>query len=256
MTGETLAILLPLFLVVGALYASVGHAGASGYLAVMAMLSIAPEAMRPTALSINVLVAAIAFAQFARAGHFRWRLFWPFALSSMPAAYLGGRLALPTHALKVSIGVVLLFTAARMAWIGLRASKPGAGPGAGSTNEFRPPATWGALLIGAAIGIVSGITGTGGGIFLSPLLILLRWSDTKRTAAVASLFVLVNSLAGLAGLAHSGWTPGPELAWMALAAGVGGAAGSWFGSRRAPSRVQNVLLACVLVVAGIKLVTT
>jgi uncharacterized membrane protein YfcA len=243
---EHLLILAALFLVVGALYSAVGHAGASGYLAVMALVGVDSTVMRPTALSINVLVAIIAFVQFARAGHFGWRLFWPFALASVPAAFLGGRFQVPADALRIAIGVVLLISAAHMAWTSRRTAPPKDPP--------REPALPAALGCGGAIGLVSGLTGTGGGIFLSPVMLLFNWADIKRTAATASLFILLNSMAGLAGMASSGWKPGPWLAVLAGAACIGGLVGAYVGSRRLANRPLRMLLACVLLIAGVKLV--
>ena len=248
MTDGTLMLLASLFVLVGALYASVGHAGASGYLAVMALVGVEAGVMRPTALSINVLVATITFAQFARAGHFSWRLFWPFAVASMPAAFFGGMIPVPPGPLKIGIGVVLLLSAGRMVWTSVRPPKAGAVP--------REPALPVALGSGGVIGLVSGLTGTGGGIFLSPVMIVMNWADMKRTAATASLFILVNSIAGLGGLATKGWTPGKDLAILAAAACVGGAAGAYFGSRVADPKTLRLLLAAVLLVAGVKLVAT
>lgn len=246
MPADALPILVACFLIVGALYAAVGHAGASGYLAVMALISIAPEVMRPTALAINVLVATIAIVQFARAGHFNWPLFWPFAATSIPAAFVGGMIRLPAHALKVAIGVVLLLTAFRMAWVALNPPASKAGPS--------PPRAPVALTVGGVLGLVAGLTGTGGGIFLSPVMLLCNWADTKRTAATAALFILLNSAAGLTGLASAGWRPTPSLAVLATAACIGGLIGSTLGSRRATPRVLNIILAAVLLVAGAKLV--
>lgn len=249
MPTETLLILAPTFLIVGALYASVGHAGASGYLAVMALLSLAPGVMRPTALAINVLVAAIALTQFARAGHFSWRLVWPFLVASIPMAFLGGTISLPDRPLKIAIGIVLLLTALRMAAMAYRKPVP-----AGTPTATRPPALPAAVATGGVLGLVSGLTGTGGGIFLSPILLLARWADTKRTAATSACFILANSLAGLGGLAKAGWTPKPWLAVLAAAACVGGLIGASFGSRRATPRTLNALLAGVLLIAGAKLI--
>ena len=250
MHADTLTILAALFLIVGALYASVGHAGASGYLAVMALVGgIEAAVMRPTALSINVLVATIAFTQYARAGHFSWALFWPFAAASIPAAYLGGLVRLPQHALKAAIGAVLVLSAARMAWVVLRSpAQPAAPP------EPRPPSVPLALTVGAALGFLAGLTGTGGGIFLSPVILLMGWAGPKRTAATSSLFILVNSVAGLAGLASRGWTP-PSYIWILAACAVtGGTIGATLGSRRATPRTLNAILAAVLLIAGAKLV--
>ncbi|MCC6970617.1 MAG: sulfite exporter TauE/SafE family protein [Phycisphaerales bacterium] len=251
MTTDSIAILAPLFFVVGALYASVGHAGASGYLAVMALLSLAPELMRSTALAINVLVAAIAVAQFARTGHFSWSLTWPFAVSSIPAAFVGGLIELPPRPLKIAIGVVLLLTALRM---GVSAARR---PGATThSHAARPPSRTVALAVGSVLGLISGLTGTGGGIFLSPLLLLAHWADTKRTAATSACFILVNSVAGLGGQIGAGWTPQPWLAILASSACAGGLVGARFGSRRATPRELNALLAGVLLVAGGKLLAT
>lgn len=246
MPADTLAILAMLFLVVGALYASVGHAGASGYLAVMALVGVEAAVMRPTALSINVLVAAIAFTQFARAGYFSWALFWPFALASIPAAFLGGLIQLPQHALKVAIGVVLVLTAVRMAFVAWRPPK--------AVLQPRPPSIPVALAVGSGLGFLAGLTGTGGGIFLSPVILLMGWADPKRTAATSSLFILVNSVAGLGGLASRGWTPPNSLWLLAACAGAGGITGATLGSRKATPRTLNVLLAVVLLIAGAKLV--
>lgn len=247
MPSDTLTILVPLFLVVGALYASVGHAGASGYLAVMALLSVAPDFMRPTALAVNVLVATIAAFQFWRAGHFSWLLFWPFAVASIPCAYVGGALILPVHTVKFAIGIVLLLSAARMVWMAAR-------PPTHSALATRPPVLPIALIAGGVLGFVAGVTGTGGGIFLSPLLLLMRWADVKRTAATSALFILVNSVAGLAGQVDKGWRPDASLAWLAGAACIGGVVGSYIGARRASPRALIVLLGAVLAVAGVKLV--
>lgn len=246
MPADALPILALLFLLVGALYASVGHAGASGYLAVMALMGVETAVMRPTALSINVLVAAIAFTQFARAGHFSWRLFWPFAAASMPAAYVGGLLRVPQDTLKLAIGMVLVASAARMASIAWRPRKGAAQP--------RPPSIPLALTVGAGLGFLAGLTGTGGGIFLSPVILLMGWAEPKRTAATSSLFILVNSLAGLGGLASRGWTPPASLWLLAACAVAGGVTGATLGSRRATPRTLNTLLAAVLLIAGAKLV--
>jgi len=246
MPADSLPILAVLFLIVGALYAAVGHAGASGYLAVMALMSVDAAVMRPTALSINILVATIAFVQFARAGHFRWGLFWPFAAASIPAAFLGGLVQLPAHALRVAIGVVLVLTAVRMAYVAWRPPT--------AAHKPRPPNLPAMLAVGAVLGLVAGLTGTGGGIFLSPVLLLMRWADPKRTAATASLFILVNSVAGVAGVVADGWTPPASLWPLAACAAVGGLAGASVGSRKATPRNLNVVLAAVLVIAGAKLV--
>jgi uncharacterized membrane protein YfcA len=236
-------ILAALVLGVALLYSSVGHGGASGYLAVMALMGLAPAVMRPTALALNILVAGLGTWHFARAGHFSWRLFWPLAATSIPFAALGGALALPDHLYKWVVGAVLLVAAVHLFRTAARAHHPG----------VRPPPWWLALVAGAALGLLSGLTGVGGGIFLSPLLLAAGWAGARETAAVSAAFILVNSMAGLGGFASArGDLPGAEIAILGLAAGVGGFAGSRLGSRRLARPTIRRILALVLVLAGIK----
>lgn len=239
-----LALLLGGIVVIALLYSSVGHAGASGYIAVMTLFGLAPQFIRPTALVLNILVACIAAVQFWRARHFSWNLFWPFALLSVPAAYIAGSAHLASAILKPLIGGVLLFSAARLFFR------------YGDAADIAPPQAPTAVAIGAGLGFLSGLTGTGGGIFLTPLLLFCRWALTRQAAAVSAVFILVNSIAGLAGYAMSG-QPVPIVAWpLALAAIVGGAIGSQLGSRHFPVRTISLLLASVLVIAGCKLILT
>jgi len=239
--------LVLLFLAVGLiafLYSTVGHAGASGYIAVMTLWGIAPTTIRPSALVLNILVASIGAFQFWRAGHFSWKLFWPFALLSIPAAYLGGYLQPSASVLRILIGVVLLFSAARLV---LRRSDP---------PETFAPSRPTSISVGAGLGFLSGLTGTGGGIFLTPLLLFCRWAHIRQAAAVSALFILVNSVAGLIGYftkVHS--VPSLGLT-LALAAIIGGIVGSHLGSRRFAVRVISLFLATVLLVAGTKLIFT
>jgi len=236
-------VVLPVLIFLAALlYSSVGHAGASGYLAAMALCGIAPAQMKPAALVLNILVAVIGTIQFVRAGHFQWRLLWPFVIMSIPCAYLGGRVDLAPHIYRPIVAVVLIASAIRMAWIVRRADDVGP-----------PPTLRVALPVGALLGLVSGLTGVGGGIFLSPLFIFCRWAGTKGTAAVSVTFILVNSIAGLLGHAGASRSLPPHLATWAVAAVAGGAIGSWLGSRRAAPPVLRGLLVAVLVVAGGKL---
>lgn len=228
--------------VVALLYSSVGHAGASGYIAVMTLFGLGVEVIRPTALALNILVAAIGFIQWWRAGHFVWALFWPFALLSVPAAFFGGWLDVPSGYLKILIGLVLYFSAWR-----LLCRK-------GDPAETHRPARPVAVAGGAGIGFLSGLTGTGGGIFLTPLLMFCRWAKVKEAAAVSSLFILANSSSGLAGYVQSGREL-PGFAWsLAAVVAAGGFIGSRLGSRHLPPRGISVLLAAVLLVAGTKLV--
>lgn len=231
-------------LVIAFLYSSVGHAGASGYIATMALFSIAPNVIRPTALVLNILVASLGSFQFWRAGHFKWQLFWPFALLAIPGAYLGGYLQLPMSILRMIIGLVLLFSAARLFF---RKKDP---------EVIREPPFVAALGLGGAIGFLSGLTGTGGGIFLTPLLLFVSWARTKEASAVSALFILANSISGLIGFVRAKQAI-PSLAFsLALAALVGGGIGSYLGSRRFPIRTIAILLASVLVIAGAKLIFT
>jgi hypothetical protein len=232
-------------LVAAFLYASVGHGGASAYIAAMAIAGVAPAEMRPVALQLNVLVSAIATYKFWRAGYFRWSLFWPFAVVSIPAAYLGGAITLPGTAYKVLVGLVLLYAGWQLWWSAgrgeeLRASRP-----------LRVPL---AMAIGGVLGVLSGLTGVGGGIFLSPLLLLSGWAGTKQTSATSAPFILVNSIAGLAaGLVRNPVLP-PDYAWWLMGAVLlGGWAGAEYGSKRFANPVIRRMLAAVLAIAGGKM---
>ena len=239
--------LILLFLAIGLiafLYSSVGHAGASGYIAVMTLWGIAPTVIRPTALVLNILVASIGAFQFWRAGHFAWKLFWPFALLSIPTAYFGGHLQPSASILRILIGLVLIFSALRLIF---RRNDPA---------DLRTPSKPTAISVGAGLGFLSGLTGTGGGIFLTPLLLLCRWAHIRQAAAVSALFILVNSIAGLTGYftaVHS--IPSLGLV-LAVAAIIGGTLGSHLGSRHFPLRTISLLLATVLIIAGAKLIFT
>jgi len=228
-------------------YASVGHGGASAYIAAMALAGVAPAEMRPIALLLNILVSSLGTWKFQRAGHFRWRLFWPFALVSIPMAYLGGAITLPGQAYKILVGAVLLYAA----WQLWRSAKRGE-----EMREVRePPLGW-AMAIGAAMGLLAGLTGVGGGIFLSPLLLMLGWAGTKQTSAVAAPFILVNSLAGLAAVFVAKSTAMPSYAWaLAPAVVVGGWLGAEYGSRRFANPVVRRVLAVVLGLAGAKMIS-
>jgi uncharacterized membrane protein YfcA len=240
-SGEFLLLAAAIF-VIALLYSSVGHAGASGYIAVLTLFGFGVEVIRPTALTLNILVAAIGFIQWWRGGHFVWSLFWPFALLSVPAAFLGGWFYVPAHYLKILIGLVLWFSAWRLLY---RKEDP--------LDIARPPRPR-AIASGAGIGFLSGLTGTGGGIFLTPLMLFCRWAKVKEVAAVSSLFILVNSSSGLAGYVKSGREL-PDFAWpLAVVVAVGGFIGSRLGSRHLPARGIAILLAVVLVIAGTKLV--
>ncbi|MSU57371.1 MAG: sulfite exporter TauE/SafE family protein [Pedosphaera sp.] len=241
---DTLLLALLIF-VAALLYSSVGHAGASGYLAAMALFNLAPDVMKPTALVLNLVVATVGTIRFARAGHFAWNIFWPFAVTSIPCAFLGGWLKLPMTTYKIILGGVLIFAAARMAF---KVADHAAGP--------KPLPLVPALFSGAALGLLSGLTGVGGGIFLSPLLLLLRWADVRKTAGVSVAFILVNSASGLLGHLASVRNVPHEIIWWAPAALIGGLLGSELGSRRLAPMTMRRLLAVVLVVAGVKMLAS
>lgn len=244
MTPELVGYLTLGIFAIALLYSSVGHAGASGYIAVMSLLSVAPATIKPTALTLNILVASIGTWQFWRAGHFSWRLFWPFALASVPLAYLGGYLNLPAAVFKLVVGLILLYSAARF----LLRPPP--------EFDIKEPRLGLALLAGGGIGLLAGLTGTGGGIFLTPLLLFMHWAKTKTAAAVSALFILLNSVAGLLGnITSTQKFPAFALVLLAAAA-VGGAIGSYFGSRRFDPDVIKRCLAVVLLIAGCKLIFT
>ena len=243
MEAAAILIILAIF-VVAVMYSSVGHGGASGYLAVMAFLAVAPEVTRPTALVLNLFVASIGTYQFWRAGYFSWRIFWPFALTSIPFAFIGGMIHLPTQIYKIVLGVVLMLAALRLAWR------------LAPTDNIKEPRLLIALAIGAFIGLLSGLVGVGGGIFLTPVLLLMSWSETKTAAGVSAMFILVNSMAGLFGQYSKGALdvlPTEVCIWIAAAV-VGGMLGSTFGAKRFDSLTLRRVLAVVLLFAGVKLI--
>ncbi|MCC7401893.1 MAG: sulfite exporter TauE/SafE family protein [Chitinophagaceae bacterium] len=243
MPGEIL--FFSLLFIVALLYSSVGHGGASGYLALMSFFSFSPETMRPTALLLNTFVSLIAFIQYYRGGHFRWQLFWPFAIASIPSAFLGGLITVDAHVYKIILGVLLLFPVVRLGGLKFNEEK----------NTAKQNFT-ASLLIGASIGLLSGMIGIGGGIILSPVILLLHWANMKQTAAVSALFILVNSLSGLAGLFTKEFHFSTEMAWMIVVAVSGGVTGSYFGSLKVGGEILKKILAAVLLIASIKLLFT
>ena len=247
MSADQAILLGGLFLAAAVLYSSVGHGGASGYLAAMGLAGLAPAIMRPTALVMNIAVASISLVKFTRACGFRWRLFLPFAITSMPMAYVGGRVQLPVRWFGILVGAVLLFSALRLFLENMTERvQPRAVSG--------PPPVLLALVIGAGIGLLSGMTGVGGGIFLSPLLVLLGWASVRDSAAPTAAFILINSIAGLLGLLTRQPTlPEPLPFWVAAVI-VGGLVGASFGARRLGNRALRQALAVVLVIAGGKMI--
>ena len=226
------------------LYSSVGHGGASGYLAVMALFGLDPALMKPAALIMNVFVTLLVLSRLSRAGHFNWRLFIPFIIGSIPMAFIGGALTLNSGAYKVIVGLALILAMWRMLVV------------VENNDRTTMPKIWVALPVGGFLGFVSGLTGVGGGIFLSPLLLLFNWTNMRGSAAIAAAFILINSIAGIAGYATtaSQWPGGiPVLVVTAL---VGGIIGSELCLRRlAPNQLRKVL-AIVLAIAGAKMIAT
>jgi uncharacterized protein len=232
-----------LILIIALLYSTVGHAGASGYLAVLALFGMSPIVMKPTALSLNVLVALIGTVRFARAGFFSWRTFWPFAVASIPLSLIGGSLTLSVPIYKSIVGAVLIYSAVRLFF----------DAGAADARKTSLVPVWLALILGAGIGLLSGLTGVGGGIFLSPILLLMGWAKTKEASGVSAAFILVNSIAGLMGNAAAlSYVPAGITYW-APAALIGGWIGTEMGTRLLPVSGIRRWLSAVLGLAGLKL---
>jgi uncharacterized membrane protein YfcA len=239
-----LELLLAFCMLLGAiLYTSVGHGGASAYLALMALFGVAPAVMRPTALALNILVVSVASFRYVRADLFRWRALWPFLVGSIPFAFLGGSIELPGVYYRPVVGVVLLLGAARLLW-----------PAEFSANrEPRDPPVWASVLWGAGIGLLSGLTGVGGGIFLSPLLLFLGWSATKIASGIAAFFILANSVAGFLGNVAAVKALPPDLPLFGAAVLLGAIVGTTIGIRLSPPVVLKAL-GLVLLIAGVKLI--
>ena len=238
---DTLVLTLLIF-IAAVLYSSVGHAGASGYLAAMALFQLAPAQMRPTALILNLAVATVGAIQFARAGCFSWNTFWPFAIFSVPCAFVGGFWKLPDGIYKIVLGLVLLFAAWRLAFK----------QSAHAPDQLKPIPFSSAMFCGVPIGFLSGLVGVGGGIFLSPVLVLFGWATPRITAGVSVVFILVNSAAGLLGTFCSGKSISAHanIAWWIPAVLLGGFIGSWLGSHHLAPMMMRRMLAVVLVIAG------
>jgi uncharacterized protein len=242
---SSLLLLLLLLSLVAFLYSSVGHGGASGYLAIMAIMSVAPAMMKSSALVMNLAVSLFSFIGFYRAGHFRLKLFLPFALASIPMAFLGGTMTLSDSIYKKILAVCILFSIVRLIYK------------FDDSENNRPIPTWAGVLSGGLIGLLSGMIGIGGGIILSPLMLLMRWANLKETAAVSALFIFVNSLSGLYGQLQKGGINLPEnMQWAVLATIIGGLAGSYFGSQKFNVPTLKKLLAVGLVIACLKLIFT
>lgn len=237
-------ILIPVCLMIVAfLYASVGHGGASGYIAVLTLFGISLAAYKPVVLILNIVIASIAFIQFYRAGYFKWKLALPFLVTSIPAAFLGSHFTVSEKLYKIILGIALLFPILRLV---TKFAK--------EQPEKKELNIAGALVIGAVIGFISGFLNIGGGIFLSPVLILLAWSTAKEAAAVSSLFIVCNSLAGLFAAFSNGVTFAKESYIWLIAAIIGGVLGSYLGSHKYKQMTIMYVLAAVLMIASFKLI--
>lgn len=234
-----------LLFLVAFLYASVGHGGASGYLALMAIFSIVPDVMKPTALLLNLFVSLTSFIQFYRGGYFKWNVFWPFALLSVPMAYFGGKVGIDADVYKKTLGLLLLVPVARFLFFSNI-----------QVDEPKKVNAGVAVVIGAAIGFLSGLIGIGGGIILSPILLMLKWANMKQAAAISALFIFVNSLAGLAGQFTKGIHFTTDMYLYVLIAFAGGMAGAYFGSVKLKQGMLKYMLATVLLIAAVKLLVT
>jgi len=244
MDGTTVALIALLMALAAGLYSTVGHGGASAYLAIMALFAVAPETMRPTALALNLIVAGFGSWRYWRAGQTNLKLLAMFAGSAVPAAFIGGGIHVPSEVYRPLVGLVLWIAALRLFWQ----------PSDLAAREPRAVSLAVAVPVGALLGLLAGLTGTGGGIFLSPLIILLRWEDARRTSGVVASFIFLNSIAGLAGNFASVRALPSELPILALAVIVGALVGTWLGVGRLPKPRLLQWLGLVLVIAGAKLI--
>lgn len=228
--------------IVAFLYASVGHGGASGYLALMAIFSFAPETMKPTALLLNLFVAGIAFYHYYKAGYFNKKLFWSFAVTSIPLAFFGGLIEIDATIYKRILAVLLVFAILKMLNVFGK-----------ENNHIKDVKLWQGLIFGGFIGFFSGLIGIGGGIILTPIILLLHWGKMKEAAAVSALFIWVNSAAGLIGQVSSGVEISSQSFILVGVALIGGFFGSYYGSKRFNNASLRYLLAFVLIIASVKL---
>ena len=242
---EMMVLFYLLLFLVAFLYSSVGHGGASGYLALMALFSFTPDVMKPTALLLNLFVAGTAFIQFYRGKHFIWKIFLPLALASVPMAFLGGMITIDASIYKKILGCLLLIPIARFIFF---KNIP--------VDNLKEPGIGLSAVIGVVIGFLSGLIGIGGGIILSPVILLLKWTNQKQTAAISALFIFVNSLSGLGGQLTRGIQFSTDMIAYVAIAFTGGLLGSYFGSLRFRQDLLKYILAAVLLLASVKLLFT
>lgn len=231
--------------VVAFMYAAVGHGGASGYLALMALFSFAPDTMKPTALLLNLFVAAISFIHYAKSGHFNKKLFLSFAIASIPLAFVGGLIEVDASIYKKVLAVLLIFAILKMLNVFGKES-----------DTIKDVKVWQGLSIGGIIGFFSGLIGIGGGIILSPVILLMKWGKMKEAAAVSALFIWVNSAAAMGGQLSSGVKIDAQAFLLVGIAVIGGFLGGYLGSKKFNNQGLRYMLAFVLFIACIKLFLT
>jgi len=227
------------------LYAAVGHGGASGYLALMALYEVAPEEMKPTALVLNLFVSMTSFIQYYRGGYFVKKLFFPIAAASIPLAFVGGMITVEENIYKRILGILLLFPIIRFFFFKNM-----------QDSELKQHNSTVAIIAGGIVGLLSGMIGIGGGIILSPILLLLQWTNQKQTAAISAAFIFVNSVSGLGGMLTQGISFTGDMVMYIIVAFVGGLLGAYLGSKRFNQDVLKYILATVLVLASYKLLFT
>ena len=240
--NENIYLFLAILPIVSFLYSSIGHGGASGYLALMALFSFAPESMKPTALLLNLFVAGIAFYYYYKEGYFNKKLFLVFAIASVPLAFIGGTIEVDASIYKKILAILLIFAILKMLNV------------FGKENDrTKKVKLWQGLVVGAVIGFFSGLIGIGGGIILTPVILLLHWGNMKQAAAVSALFIWVNSAAGLTGQLSSGVSIEKESLLLVAIALTGGVLGGYYGSKKINNKNLRYILAFVLIIASAKL---
>lgn len=244
MNSEIGFTLVALLTIMSFLYSSVGHGGASGYLAVMGLFSFAPAIMKPTALLLNIMVSAIAFIFYYRANLFSWKLFYPFAITSIPFSFLGGFIKIDATYYKILLGIILIISIIRILFFFKK-----------EVEQLHPISIPKALIIGAFIGFISGLLGIGGGIILSPVILILGWGNMKQTAAVSALFIFMNSIAGFLGFVSNGGSFPHNMLSIVLLVCAGGILGGYVGTTKMNTQSLRYVLSLVLLVASIKLMT-
>lgn len=243
MSLEVASLWLPILIaLVACLYSSVGHGGASGYLAVLALTTMAAKSTSATALTLNLIVATIAFVAFRQADYFSWKLTWPFIVGAAPFALIGSLWRIPDRAYYLLVGIIVLCAGLKL----LATSK-----GEANDQAVAPPSPWIGIAVGAAVGLLSGVVGIGGGIFLSPIIVLSKWADAKVCSATSAIFIVSNSAIGLWTRAQQGIQYPESIVWLLIGGAAGSLAGSWMGAHQFDRDRVRRYLGIVLVLASI-----